>query len=192
MVYNIYDMPWTYNNDGIEEWIDGPEIGRGTGEPERQDVSPAVREQAEREAEQGMEVVEIVAETRAKLAKMEKAVQRSETFAKWMDKRFLDPIISIVVPGVSDLGMSAAGLYIVAEAYNADVPKWILVKMLANLGIDALIGAIPVVGDIADFLYHANVRNAKLFREYYEKVKKEAGTKKGQKGGGGSTPEWIE
>lgn len=168
-------MPFMYDKDGTEEWVDGLPTGKDSAE--RSDVSPAVREQAERQAEQGMEVAEIVAETRAKLAKMEEAVKRTETFAKWMDKYRLEWAASTFVPALGDLGASGVGLYIVAEALNAGVPKGTLFRMLVNLGIDAAGGAIPVLGDFFDFFYHANIKNAKLFREYLDKEKAKAGIK---------------
>lgn len=168
-------MPFTYDKDGTEEWVD--ELPTNKDSAERSDVSPAVREQAERQAEQGMEVAEIVAETRAKLAKVEAAVRRTETFAKWMDKYRLEWAASTFVPALGDFGASGIGLYVVAEALNAGVPKGILFKMLVNLGIDAVGGVIPILGDFFDFFYHANIKNATLFREYLEKEKAKAGIK---------------
>lgn len=171
------DMPFTYNKDGTEEWVD--ELPTGKDSAERSDVPPAVREQAEKQVEQGMEVAEIVASTRAKLEKMEKAVGRTETFAKWMDKYRLEWAASTFVPALGDFGASGIGLYVVAEALNAGVPKSVISKMLVNLAIDAVGGVIPLIGDFFDFFYHANIKNAKLFREYFEKEKAKAGIKKG-------------
>ena len=34
-----------------------------------------------------------------------------------------------------------------------------------NLGIDALVGVIPVVGDLFDFAYKANMKNIQIYRE---------------------------
>ena len=174
-MYNYIDMPFTYSKDGTEERVN--ELPTGKDSTERSNVPPAVREQAERQAEQGMEIAEIVAGTRAKLEKVEEAVKRTETFAKWMDKYRLEWVASTFVPALGDFGSSTLGLYVVAEAINAGVPKSILFKMLVNLGIDAVGGVITVLGDFFDFFYHANIRNATLFREYLEKEKTKAGTK---------------
>lgn len=187
-------MPWTYNSDGTEEWKDEPETGSGSAVSERPDVPPAIRERVEGQVEQGMEVARIVAETRAKLEEMEKAVQRTEKFAKWMDTYRLEWLISTVIPIKGDIAASVCGLYIVVQARQAGVPWDVIRKMLINLGIDAAMGLIPVLGDILDFFYHANIKNAKLFREYYEKMKTEAEAGHGQQKSKGrsSAPEWIE
>jgi hypothetical protein len=37
--------------------------------------------------------------------------------------------------------------------------------MMSNIAIDSLLGAIPVVGDIFDVAYKANVKNVAIFRE---------------------------
>lgn len=169
-------MAFTYDEkDGTEEWVD--KLPADKGSAERPDVPPAVREQAERQAEQGMEVAEIVAGTRAKLEKVEAAVKRTETFAKWMDKYRLEWVASTFVPAIGDFGASGIGLYVVAEALNAGVPKGTLFKMLVNLGIDAFGGVIPFLGDFFDFFYHANIKNATLFREYLDKERAKAGIK---------------
>lgn len=173
-------MPFEPNSDGTERWVD--KLPTDQDSDERSDVPPEVRKQAERQAEQGMKVAEIIAGTRAKLKKMEKAVKRTETFAKWMDTYRVEWIASTFVPALGDLGAGTIGLYVVAEALNAGVPKGILFKMLVNLGIDAAIGLVPVAGDAVDFFYHANIKNAKLFREYLEKEKAKEKAKAGIKG----------
>ena len=38
--------------------------------------------------------------------------------------------------------------------------------MLANVLFDVIVGAVPVVGDLADIWFRANIRNVQLLREY--------------------------
>ncbi|HSC89364.1 MAG TPA: DUF4112 domain-containing protein, partial [Polyangiaceae bacterium] len=38
----------------------------------------------------------------------------------------------------------------------------VIARMLVNLGLDALLGAIPLLGPIADFFYRANLKNVAL------------------------------
>ena len=45
---------------------------------------------------------------------------------------------------------------------------YVLARMVLNVGIDALIGAIPFIGDIFDFVFKANQANMKLMRRYYQ------------------------
>ena len=54
--------------------------------------------------------------------------------------------------------------YIVLEAARARVPLPTLVRMLANVGIDTLIGVVPVAGDLFDAAWKANVKNVVLLQ----------------------------
>lgn len=67
-----------------------------------------------------------------------------------------------LIPGVGDLATSAIGALLVREAYLAGVSKSVLLRMLGNLGVDALIGIVPIFGDLFDVYFKANVRNARL------------------------------
>jgi hypothetical protein len=70
----------------------------------------------------------------------------------------------LLLPGVGDLLGSALGLYPVLLAWRRRAPKALLVRMLLNLAADAAGGAIPVIGDIWDFLFRAHARNLDLLR----------------------------
>ena len=54
--------------------------------------------------------------------------------------------------------------YIVLEAARARVPLPMLVRMLANVGIDTLVGVVPVFGDLFDAAWKANVKNVVLLQ----------------------------
>lgn len=43
----------------------------------------------------------------------------------------------------------------------------IKLRMFLNVVFDFLLGLLPVLGDILDVLFRANVRNAMLFEQYY-------------------------
>jgi len=43
----------------------------------------------------------------------------------------------------------------------------LVARMLFNVALDALVGTIPILGNIFDLVYKANYRNAVLMREYY-------------------------
>lgn len=73
----------------------------------------------------------------------------------------LDAIIGLV-PGVGDVaGAALSGLVVVAAA-RAGVPAAVLLRMLLNVAIDAVIGAVPLAGDLFDFAWRANTRNLAL------------------------------
>src|SRR5437899_2862048 len=85
-----------------------------------------------------------------------------EVRASWVDDRYLDPILGVLVPGVGDLIGSALGLYVVGVAVKRRLPLVTVARMLVNLGVDALVGAVPLVGDLFDVAWKANRRNVKL------------------------------
>jgi len=73
----------------------------------------------------------------------------------------IEPILGLVPGGGDALGL-ALGAYIVAEAARLGASRTILIKMVGNLAIDALVGTVPVLGDVFDFAFKANVRNLRL------------------------------
>src|SRR4028119_2088610 len=83
-------------------------------------------------------------------------VRRAVTLARWLDERWLDPLIGLVVPEAGDLMTAGVGLYIVAAGIHKGLPAVVIARMLLNLGIDVAIGAVPVLGDLLDFAYKAN------------------------------------
>jgi hypothetical protein len=98
----------------------------------------------------------------------DRALRAAETLARWLDDRFLDPVLGLVLPGVGDLLSSALGLYPVVLAWRRRAPKALLARMLLNLAADAAGGSIPLVGDIWDFFFRAHARNHALLRARLE------------------------
>jgi hypothetical protein len=94
----------------------------------------------------------------------DKALEVAATLARWMDGRFVDPLLGLLLPGVGDLLGSAVGLYPVVLAWRRRAPKALLARMILNLAADAAGGAIPILGDIWDFLFRAHARNFELLR----------------------------
>ena len=94
----------------------------------------------------------------------DRALVAGETLARWLDDRFLDPLLGLFLPGVGDLLGSALGLYPVLLAWKRRAPKALIARMLLNLAADAAGGAIPILGDIWDFLFKAHARNLALLR----------------------------
>ena len=73
----------------------------------------------------------------------------------------LDGIIALV-PGVGDLLQGAASSIIILAAWARGVPKVILGRMVANVGIEVLVGLVPIAGDMFDIAWKANRRNYAL------------------------------
>jgi hypothetical protein len=81
---------------------------------------------------------------------------------RWMDVLALDPVLGFVLPGVGDVVGSLFGLYVVSVAVRRRLPVVVIARMLLNLGVDTLLGVVPVAGDLADVAFRAHRRNAEL------------------------------
>ncbi len=92
------------------------------------------------------------------------AVAVATKLARWLDGRFVDPLLGLLLPGVGDLISGALGVYPILLAWRARVPKVLLARMFLNLSIDAVGGAVPVLGDIWDFLFRAHAKNLALLQ----------------------------
>jgi hypothetical protein len=76
-----------------------------------------------------------------------------------------DALIGLV-PGIGDALTTALSLWIVYEAHQIGVPRRLLTRMLANVALDGVVGAIPLAGDAFDVMWRANRRNVRLLREH--------------------------
>jgi len=77
----------------------------------------------------------------------------------------LDPILGLIPGGGDAAGAVLAG-WIFVEAVRLGVSRATLTRIAANIAIDAFIGAIPVLGDIFDFAWKANLRNVALLERH--------------------------
>ncbi len=105
-------------------------------------------------------------------------IRELDNIASWMDARFsvpgtnirfgLDSLIGLV-PGIGDtIGMAVSG-YIFHRAVQQGVPHHIKFRMIFNIFIDWLIGLIPLLGDLFDVKWKANIRNVELLKRHMRK-----------------------
>ena len=73
----------------------------------------------------------------------------------------LDGIIGLV-PGLGDIIGGLASTILVVAAWVRGVPYVTLLRMVVNIGIEVLLGAIPLLGDAFDIAWKANRRNYAL------------------------------
>ena len=73
----------------------------------------------------------------------------------------LDGLIGLI-PGFGDLAGAGVSAYIVLGAARLGAPKSVIARMLANVAIETVVGAIPIVGDVFDLAFKANSRNMRL------------------------------
>ena len=80
----------------------------------------------------------------------------------------LDALLGLV-PGGGDV---AGGLFsglIILQAARDGAPTPVLGRMLANVVIDVVLGAIPILGDVFDVAWRANSRNVRLLDAWRER-----------------------
>lgn len=78
----------------------------------------------------------------------------------------LDPILGVLLPELGDAVTGVLALTLLGVAYRERVPKVVLFRMLLNIGLDALLGAVPLVGDVFDFAFKANDKNLALIERH--------------------------
>ncbi|APG47381.1 DUF4112 domain-containing protein [Phaeobacter porticola] len=112
------------------------------------------------------------------LTRHESRLQSLEQLAHGMDKAFRLPVLGTrvgwdsilgLVPGVGDaLALAPAG-YIILSGYRMGASAGTLARMVGNVGVDTLIGTVPLIGDLFDIGWKANVRNVAVLRRHLEK-----------------------
>ena len=77
----------------------------------------------------------------------------------------LDPILGLV-PGLGDLVSPLFAIGILWQARDLAIPRVVQLRMIVNVAIDALLGAVPLVGDLFDFAWKANTMNLALLERH--------------------------
>jgi hypothetical protein len=102
-------------------------------------------------------------------------IQRLQRWARLLDSAFrvpgttfrfgLDPLVGLV-PGIGDLVSPIFGVVLIWHAAALRVPKVVIARMAMNAIIDGVVGAVPVLGDALDFVWHANEWNMALLERH--------------------------
>lgn len=79
-----------------------------------------------------------------------------------------DTLIGIV-PGLGDMITTALSGYLIYEARQLGASRWVLTRMVGNVIVDFLIGAIPVAGDVFDAFFKSNRRNSRLLKKHLDR-----------------------
>ena len=101
---------------------------------------------------------------------------RLDRMAHLMDARFqlfgfrfgYDSLLGLI-PGVGDTISLAPSAWLVWRAHQLGMPRRKIGRMAVNTGVDYVVGSIPVIGDLIDFGFKANLRNAAILREHLER-----------------------
>jgi hypothetical protein len=73
----------------------------------------------------------------------------------------LDSLIGLI-PGLGDAASGLASCVIIAAAWQRGLPRVTIGRMLANVALDSMLGAIPIIGDLFDVAWKANRKNVNL------------------------------
>jgi hypothetical protein len=109
----------------------------------------------------------------ADLQKQVKVEKSLDELARYLDGLFrvpgtdwrfgLDALIGLV-PNIGDTLTVIPSFYILLAGVRYGVPKVTLLRMAFNIGIDYVVGSIPLLGDAFDFVWKANQKNMDLIR----------------------------
>ncbi|MEO6029020.1 MAG: DUF4112 domain-containing protein [Candidatus Binatia bacterium] len=98
--------------------------------------------------------------------------------AWWLDDAFripgtqqrvgFDALIGLI-PGVGDTIGAVFSTYIIVEAARRGASVWTVARMLGNVGVETVFGAIPLLGDLFDVVFKANQRNLALLGDTLER-----------------------
>jgi hypothetical protein len=102
-------------------------------------------------------------------------LRRLRRFAHWLDDGVTLPGVPLrvgfdaflgLVPGLGDAAGAVLSAWIVVEAIRLGVSKATVTRMVSNIAVDALGGALPVVGDLFDAVWKENLRNVALLERH--------------------------
>ncbi len=107
-------------------------------------------------------------------------------FAFFMDEAFrvpgtrirvgLDALLGLI-PGVGDIIGALLSTWIIAGALRHRVPARKIARMVMNIVIDLVGGAVPLAGDVFDFLYEENMMNMRLLEAHRDRRRPPRSTK---------------
>lgn len=102
-------------------------------------------------------------------------LERLEKLATLLDAQFaipgtgvrfgLDSLIGLI-PGIGDTATGFLSLWIVWQGVRLGVGPGTAIRMLVNVLIDTVIGSIPLLGDIFDLAFKANLANIRLIQRH--------------------------
>jgi hypothetical protein len=107
----------------------------------------------------------------------QRGLVKLQGLAKLMDAQFVIPGTQIrfgldspigLIPGVGDLSTFAVSGYLLFIMAKNGASGFVLARMVLNILVDAIVGAVPILGDLFDVAFKANMRNMKLMQEHYQ------------------------
>jgi hypothetical protein len=108
-------------------------------------------------------------ETARRLARLRRVAWVADAALRLPGTRFRFGLNSLIglPPGFGDAALVLLSLYFVVEAARLGTPQRLLGRMMLNIAIEAGLGAVPVLGDLADMAWKANLRNVALLERHF-------------------------
>lgn len=79
----------------------------------------------------------------------------------------LESLLGLMPIGGDAVGLVLSG-YILWHAVQFNLPRSVLIRMVFNVVIDAVVGSIPLLGDLFDTTWKANTKNVNLLESYLQ------------------------
>jgi len=108
-----------------------------------------------------------------------------ERMAHWLDESIqipgtsrrigLDGVIGLI-PGIGDSVTLFAAAVVLQEAKRLGLSRWQRARIMGYYALDAFLGVVPLLGDLFDFAFKANVKSLRLLQRHADKVNRERGT----------------
>jgi len=118
--------------------------------------------------------VEILAPGDMPSESAQETFERLHKLSKLLDTAILIPGTNIrfgvdaligLVPVVGDMISTAISSWLIYEAHRLGISRLALWRMMGNVAIDGVVGAIPFLGDAFDVAFRANRRNLRILRD---------------------------
>ena len=100
----------------------------------------------------------------------------AETFVRWFDDGLtipgtrigigLDALLGFVFPTLGDAATGLGSLSLLLLAFQLRVPKVVILRVVLDIGIDAVLGSVPLIGDVFDVFWRSNRRNLERILRY--------------------------
>ncbi|MBK4731877.1 DUF4112 domain-containing protein [Oxynema sp. CENA135] len=113
----------------------------------------------------------------ATIERQAKTVQRLRNISRLLDNAIpipgtpyrigLDPLLGLL-PAGGDLAGALLSAYIVFSAAQLGLPRESLVRMVSNILLETVVGTIPIVGDLFDVAWKANIKNMELLESHLD------------------------
>lgn len=81
-----------------------------------------------------------------------------------------------IVPVVGDVASLGPSIWMIWKGWRLGATPGTVAYMIFNLFLDLIIGSIPLIGDIFDVVYNANIRNFRALEQNVNRLTDEAAT----------------